>query len=571
MIIMVRIPHRTANWKKTVTSTTQLIDDFWSYLNANDHWSALWRGRLDYLEAFTDANPTAMTERQDRYQAFADEADRLRNTEDLTPGHDATLSLIASIGRFHAREANGHTEIIGVNGPMGYFSRLKIFLPRQSLTTSADGERYLAKIIEVSRFITEFSDLIRQGAPKGIIALRRHILATMDDVDRHLGAETDSFSLQPPPAALTEQEQDRWSDTLRGQLEQHLRPALTYYRDTLEEIAELGYGDEKPGLCHLPGGSAVYQRCLNDYTTISLTALEIHRLGLTQIKRLEDEYRIVAGPLVGSNDIAEIYRKLRNDETLHYETAEQLIADAETALSKAAQVAPDWFGRTPGAECVAVATTEGALAYYATAPTDGSGPATFFFNVSDPSAWATFSLEAITYHESIPGHHFQLSHAMENAELHPLHSQINLSAYSEGWGLYAERLSDEMGLYSSDWDRVGMLYADSMRACRLVVDTGLHELGWSRQEAIDYVVSNSPLSVQQVEGEIDRYIGAPGQAVSYMVGRVEIEKIRADAEHRLGSQFDLTAFHDLVLSRGIVTLPTLRAMVEAWMPQAEGN
>ena len=177
--------------------------------------------------------------------------------------------------------------------------------------------------------------------------------------------------------------------------------------------------------------------------------------------------------------------------------------------------------------------------------------------------WATFQVAAIAFHESIPGHHLQLALAMENEGVHDLHRHLYLPGFGEGWGLYTERLCDEMGLYADDWERVGMLFADSLRACRLVVDTGMHALGWTRQQAIDYMVDHSPMAVYEIEQEIDLYIGAPGQATSYMMGRLEIDSIRADAEVRLGEAFDIKAFHDAVLSNGMVPLPVLRRIVEA--------
>ena len=208
--------------------------------------------------------------------------------------------------------------------------------------------------------------------------------------------------------------------------------------------------------------------------------------------------------------------------------------------------------------------TAGALAFYSPPSDDGSQPGTFFFNVGDPSAWGTFQLQAIAYHEGVPGHHFQVARALETDGLHPVHTKIFLPAYGEGWGLYTERLADEMGLYTTEWDRVGMLTADVMRACRLVVDTGLHALGWSRQQAIDYLLSHSPLAPQMAEPEVDRYIGMPGQATSYMIGRLEIDDIRAEAEATAGDRFDIAGFHDVVLGHGSVPLPTLRRRVEAW-------
>jgi uncharacterized protein (DUF885 family) len=178
--------------------------------------------------------------------------------------------------------------------------------------------------------------------------------------------------------------------------------------------------------------------------------------------------------------------------------------------------------------------------------------------------WGTFQLEAVTYHEGVPGHHLQLAIAQENPELHRLLADYYIAAYNEGWGLYTERLADEMGLYSSELDRVGMLSADSMRACRLVVDTGLHALGWSREQAIEYMVDHSPMTRLQVEGEVDRYIGNPGQALGYMIGRLEIEKIRAEAEATLADRFEIRAFHDVVLSTGSVPITTLKRVVKEW-------
>lgn len=320
----------------------------------------------------------------------------------------------------------------------------------------------------------------------------------------------------------------------------------------------------RPGLVHLPGGAELYERLLIANTSLQYRAEEIHAIGLEQVARLENEYVAMAGPLLGTTDIDSIYLRLRDDPDLHYDEASRLVADARAALARAEAEAPKWFGRTPVAPCVATEIEEGALAFYSPPSDDGSKPGTFFFNVGDPSAWGTFQLEAIAYHEGVPGHHFQVALALETPGLHPVHTKIFLPAYGEGWGLYTERLADEMGLYTSAWDRVGMLATDSLRACRLVVDTGMHALEWTRTQAIDYMLAHTPLSCPIVEGEVDRYIGMPGQATSYMMGRLEIDQIRADAERLAGGRFDVAAFHDVVLGHGSVPLPTLRRRVEAW-------
>ncbi len=183
-------------------------------------------------------------------------------------------------------------------------------------------------------------------------------------------------------------------------------------------------------------------------------------------------------------------------------------------------------------------------------------------NVSDPEGWGRFEIENTSYHEGIPGHHLQLGIAGELENIPELRKRLFIAAYGEGWGLYSERLADEMGLYSSPLDRMGMLAADSMRSCRLVVDTGMHALGWSRQQAIDYMVANSPMDLRHVTAEIDRYAVTPGQALSYMIGRLEIQRIRRSVEERQGDAFDIKAFHDAVLDSGPMPLGLLGEVVD---------
>jgi uncharacterized protein (DUF885 family) len=244
---------------------------------------------------------------------------------------------------------------------------------------------------------------------------------------------------------------------------------------------------------------------------------------------------------------------------MKYTAAEPLIADAELALKKADAAAPDWFAVVPTTPCLAEATNYGAMAYYSSPDPETGKVGKFYFNTSHPQAWSTYELEAIVYHEGIPGHHLQLALNAENADIHLVQREIHNTAYAEGWGLYTERLSDEMGLYSSDLTRLGMLSADSLRACRLVVDTGMHALGWSREQAIQYMLDHSPMDRSHVEAEVDRYIGMPAQALAYMVGRLEIDAMRREAQAQ--PDFDIREFHDRFLKYGAVPLATAREQV----------
>jgi len=284
------------------------------------------------------------------------------------------------------------------------------------------------------------------------------------------------------------------------------------------------------------------------------------------VAKLADEYRALGPEVVGTDDLEQIFDAMRTDPKLHFEHADELVEQSKVALARAEAAMGDWF-EVPKAPCAVEGTQVGAKAFYFAPATDGSRGGTFFVNTEDPSSWGRFELEAMAFHEGVPGHHLQLAIAAELPDTVPVFRRhLHNSAYAEGWGLYSERLSDEMGLYSASIDRMGMYSADSMRACRLVVDTGLHALGWSRQQAIDYMVANSPLTEGVCRPEVDRYICVPGQATSYMVGRLEIERIRHRAEQRQGDRFDVRRFHSAVLDGGSLPLGVLDRVVAARLP-----
>ena len=365
----------------------------------------------------------------------------------------------------------------------------------------------------------------------------------------------------------------RDSTSLRGGhgwrrvIESDVRPGMARYRDVLrDEVLPAARADDKVGLCWLEDGPSAYDATLRYFTTTTRTAQEIHDLGLAQIAKLADEYRLLGPEVVGTDDLTKIFDAMRTDPALHFERGEELVEASRVAMQRAWDAMPAWFEVLPQAPCAVESTKTGAKAFYFPPASDGSRGGTFFINVDDPSSWGTFELESMAFHEGIPGHHLQLAIASELEGVPEFRKHIHNAAYAEGWGLYTERLSDEMGLYSSAVDRMGMYAADSMRACRLVVDTGLHALGWSRKQAVDFMVDNSPLRESMCQPEVDRYIVNPGQATSYMVGRVEIQRMRAEAEERQGEAFDVKAFHSAVLDSGSLPLGVLDEVVLARLP-----
>ncbi len=263
--------------------------------------------------------------------------------------------------------------------------------------------------------------------------------------------------------------------------------------------------------------------------------------------------------------------RLRTDPALRYSTGEEIMADAREAFHAAKAIMGDWFGRLPQSDCAieevpAFLAPDSPSAYYFPPAGDGSRGGTYYVNTHAPEDKARYETASIAFHEAIPGHHLQIAIATELTDV-PSFRRFSLAntAYVEGWGLYSERLADDMGLYRNDMERIGMLAADSIRACRLVVDTGLHALGWTRQQAIDFMAANTPVSVEEVTVEIDRYIGMPGQALAYKLGQREILRLRESARAQLGDRFDIRGFHDAVLTSGAVRLPILAELVGAWV------
>lgn len=273
--------------------------------------------------------------------------------------------------------------------------------------------------------------------------------------------------------------------------------------------------------------------------------------------------------MLGSDDVASIYEHLRSDEALRFARPDGIVAAAQSAMDRATEAIPEWFGILPQTPCVMaemppIGAEDAPLAFYLPAAEDGSRPGTYFVNTTSPDTRTRFESEALAFHESIPGHHLQLTIAQELEGVPDFRRNAFITVFHEGWGLYSERLADEMGLYSGDLERFGILSFDSWRAGRLVVDTGIHALGWSRQEAIDYLIANSPQAPNNIVNEVERYISWPGQALAYKTGQREMFRARNRAIDTMGDRFDIKDFHDTLLGSGSVPMATMHRLVDDW-------
>jgi uncharacterized protein (DUF885 family) len=361
---------------------------------------------------------------------------------------------------------------------------------------------------------------------------------------------------------------DRFRSGLADAVSNGFRPALRRYVEVIEtEVLPAARPDDRPGITHLPGGDDAYRALIRLHTSVDRSPEEIHQTGLREIERIDAELVELGGRVLGERGLPAVLDRLRSDEGLSFSTRDEVFAKAESSLARAREAIPDWFGLLPKADCVVVRMGEheekhSTIAYYRQPAVDGSRPGQYFINTYAPETRPRYEAEALAYHEAIPGHHLQIAIGQELTDLPDFRRHLGPTSFFEGWGLYTERLSDELGLYSGDLDRIGVLSFDGWRACRLVVDTGMHALGWTRQQAIDFMTRHTALGANNIANEVDRYIVWPGQALAYKIGQLEILRLREEARERQGERFDIRAFHDAVLGQGALGLEALRGVVE---------
>ncbi|GLY34455.1 hypothetical protein Amsp01_004790 [Amycolatopsis sp. NBRC 101858] len=434
------------------------------------------------------------------------------------------------------------------------------FLPQLTPSGERAEEDYLTRLAALPAFYDALAQRQRDGLRAGRTPVDRNVRNAVAFLDRYLAQE--ELFAQPLTGDRGERRDRLVADVVR--------PALRRYREFVAtEVAGQGRPGDRPGLCWLEDGEAHYAALARMHTTTDHTPEELHQLGLDVLAGLEAEYAEIGGREFGLTDPAEVRRRLRTDESLRWRDAEEMLETARAAVARATAAAPDWFHRMPAAECVVRAVPEAdapvaAPAYYFPPALDGSRPGVYFTNTHEVRTRDRFIAETVAFHEAVPGHHFETSLALERTDLPQLRRVAPVTAYSEGWALYTERLADEMGLFSGDLMRLGMVAEDSVRAARLVVDTGLHALRWTREQCVEFLRAHTVLSEVEVQSETDRYIESPGQALAYMTGRLEILRLRRYAEEKLGKAFDIKDFHDVVLGGGPLPLKVLGDVVRAW-------
>jgi uncharacterized protein (DUF885 family) len=428
----------------------------------------------------------------------------------------------------------------------------------------------IARFAAYPTAIAQHIETLREGLADGRTEYGVPVRKAIGQIERMLELPAERH----PAVTMAHVADDGARERIRAAVETHVYPALRALHAFLADEYE-PHARPEPGLSSTPGGPAAYELAIRQQTTIAATPDEIHAFGLADLEKIEAEMDEVARRL-GHADRHALRIALLEDPTNHTADRDAIIRLASDQTERAWEAAPRWFGRLPSANCVVVAVEpyrerEVPPAFYMHPSLDGSRPGQYYLNTYQPGERQLHKIAAITFHEATPGHHFQVAIEMGLADLprfRTLGSRMAGVAYVEGWGLYTERLADEMGLYLDDRERLGMLDAQAFRASRLVVDSGIHAMGWSRERAIGFMHERGTLPMVDAEIEVDRYTVWPGQALAYKIGQREIERARREVSEQMGDRFDLRAFHDEVLGHGSLPLPTLRHEILGWVEAA---
>jgi len=542
---------------------------------------------LDWFADDLDDRSVAFQQRSAR--RVADELAILRSYDRAAQSESQRLSTDV-LDAFLALQAEGERFLFHdypVNPMSGVQNELPDFMLNvHQIHSPGDAEHYIARLAKFGVVFDQVIDGLRQREARGVLPPRFVIERVQSGLARFLAPSPEEHVLATDFArrsreipGLSGAARERLVARVRDELERTVYPAYRRLASQLEEMRARAGMDA--GAWHLPDGEAYYDWTVRLHTTTDHTPKEIHERGLAEVARIQAEMReILRSQGIDARDLAGTIRALGREPRFLYPDTnagrQQILADYQAIIDDASARLPALFGRLPRAkvvvERVPAFKEEGAArGYYDLPPFDGSKPGIFYANLRHTAEHPKFGMRTLTYHETIPGHHLQIALAQELEGVPFFRRVVPFTAFIEGWALYAERVAAENGFHPTPFDRLGQLVAENFRAARLVVDTGIHAMRWTREQGIDYLLANTALEPTEVVAEVERYIVMPGQALAYKIGELEILECRERARRELGARFDLREFHDVVLGSGALPLTLLSRNVDAWIAARRGS
>ena len=557
----------------TTDLLTQLSNDFFQNSLDSSPTSAIMRGHKAYFEKLEELTDETFNKEAEVVDEFIS---RLENIDQNTLSHREKVTY----GMLEFALSSNKDSLLdkswefgaGVSGFTGFL----IDYNQQMFVPDIESADMLLKRLELyKRLFNQIASVQKVGLANNRVATERNLLRTIDQLENYLSSEIDkdplllvNFSPEIAESLISE-----WKEKAKKIIEMNVRPAVLTYMEQLKlEHLPVGRSDESSGIMWIDGGKETYLRALRKYTGHKdITVQEVHEVGLSEIERLKKEFFDFGESVFpGVTTPEEVIHKMQTEPSMRYESKQQMLQLAVDTIERAYKPLGDWFTVFPKSPCKVLPVPEASEqhappAYYYPPLPDGSRDGTYFLNTYKAESKSIFEAESVAFHEAIPGHHLDRTIAVELKDVPNFQKYVASTAFVEGWGLYSEQLANEMGLYSNDVQQLGRLGNDAWRACRLVLDTGMHGMGWSREKAINFFRANSPIEEINSNIETDRYIAWPGQACSYKMGQLKIEELRSKAENQLGDKFDIRYFHDEVLCDGGITLPILENKIESFI------
>jgi uncharacterized protein (DUF885 family) len=550
-----------------------LFDREWDWtMDHSPVWASM-MGDRRWNDRWTDVSPQAQADRIEHRRAVLKEIEAIDRAK-LSPVDQLNYDLFRrqQIDEIEEYEMGWH--LLSVLNQRGGIQTEDELVDSIRFETLKDYEDFVKRLEAFDEYAEQTTELMRESIKRGRVQPRVIMQRVPAQIDKQIVDDPTASKFYQPfrkfPASIGEGDRARLSKAAADAIAAHVVPAYRKLK-TFFETEYLPACIDGVGVWQLPQGSELYAKRVKHHTTTDLTPEQIHEIGLSEVARIRAEMERVKSKVGFSGSLDEFFTFLRTDPRFFHPTGDELL-EAYRAVSK--RIDPRLvkvfktiprmpYGVEPIPMAVAPDTT---TAYYQGPAADGSRAGTYYVNLYKPETRPKWEMMALSLHEAVPGHHFQISRAMELGEMPKFRRHGQFTAYVEGWGLYSEHLGEEMGLYDDDpYSKIGQLTYEMWRAVRLVVDTGIHQKRWTRDQAIQFFKENAPKSELDITNEIDRYIVWPGQALAYKIGELKIKELRARATKELGEKFDVKEFHDVVLDSGAVPLDVLERNVNAWI------
>ena len=558
--------------KNAATELHTIFDEVWQFQLQENPLFATSVGVHTYGDRLSSVTPEDLLRRRRYWKATLDRLNQI-DFESFSNSDQINYRIFKRtvVDRLAGYEFKSY--LMPLNADSGFHTGLARLAKRVPLTTVKDYDNYISRLRAIPRYINEHIALMREGIETGMTVAKVVLDGYEVTIETHVVDEPKESVFYEPfetfPVAVPVEHQER----LRAEGETAImEAAVEGYRTFLEFFV----GEYVPnarqtiGASELPNGQAYYEQQVKHYTTLDLASAEIHRIGLQEVERIHAEMTDVIANVGFEGSFADFLTFLRTDPQFYAETPEDLLKEASYIAKRMDAMLPSLFGHLPRLPYGVAPVPDHIAPKYTTGryvgPSEGTTePGYYWVNTYALESRPLYNLEALTLHEAVPGHHLQNAIARELEDLPNFRRFSYLSAFGEGWGLYCEWLGLEAGFYTDPYSNFGRLTYEMWRACRLVVDTGMHAMGWSRDEAMDFLASNTALPLHEVRTETDRYISWPGQALAYKMGELKIKELRRYSEEILAQDFDVREFHDVVLGNGAVPLDVLDEQVRSWV------